>query len=245
MSRTRLIKPGFFTNDLLAEVSPIGRLLFAGLWTISDRAGRLEDRPKRIKAEVLPFDSANVDRLLGELEKRGFISRYESAGQKIIQIVAFTRHQSPHPKEPTSKLPAMGEPVASRLQDTAETVFSPEYSIPSPILSPLPPSTEAADAAECETPVPIPKKTTVTEEWLKEVREEHASKLPASGTKSFDGVVEFAMNSEYFRRKPDKRGYVLGQVLGAIERQRGTSNGRNNRDEPQGTGIASKFAAYR
>ena len=137
MSRTRLIKPGFFTNDTLAEVSPIGRLLFAGLWVIADRDGRLEDRPKRIKAEVLPFDNANVDRLLGELADRGFIVRYESEGQRLIQIVAFTRHQSPHPKEPTSKLPAMGESVTSHLQDTDKTLSSPSVSIPSPILDPV------------------------------------------------------------------------------------------------------------
>ena len=107
MARARLIKPGFFTNDMLAEVEPLGRLLFAGLWTIADREGRLEDRPKRIKAEVLPFDNADVDALLGQLEQQGFITRYTVAGYKLIQISAFLKHQSPHPREVASRLPAM------------------------------------------------------------------------------------------------------------------------------------------
>lgn len=124
MSRTRFIKPGFFTNDTLAEVSPIGRLLFAGLWTIADRAGRLEDRPKKIKAEVLPFDNANVDRLLGDLAERGFIVRYESGGQRLIQIQSFAKHQSPHPKEPASLFPAADESVTSHSLDTDKTTSS-------------------------------------------------------------------------------------------------------------------------
>ena len=44
MARARLLKPGFFTNEDLCELPAFGRLLFAGLWTIADREGRLEDR---------------------------------------------------------------------------------------------------------------------------------------------------------------------------------------------------------
>jgi hypothetical protein len=55
VARSRNIKPGFFLNDELAECEPLARILFAGLWCIADREGRLEDRPKRIKAEVLPY----------------------------------------------------------------------------------------------------------------------------------------------------------------------------------------------
>ena len=54
--RARNIKPGFFKNDTLAELEFAARLLFIGLWGLADRAGRLEDRPKKIKAEVFPYD---------------------------------------------------------------------------------------------------------------------------------------------------------------------------------------------
>lgn len=43
---------------------------------MADRDGRLEDRPKRIRAEVLPYDDGNVDSLLSELHQAGFILRY-------------------------------------------------------------------------------------------------------------------------------------------------------------------------
>jgi hypothetical protein len=106
MARSRNIKPGFFTNDELAEIEPLGRLLFAGLWTIADREGRLEDRPKKIKIEVLPYDDCDVDSLLQKLTDKGFILRYEINGARYIQIITFTEHQNPHKNEKPSTLPA-------------------------------------------------------------------------------------------------------------------------------------------
>jgi hypothetical protein len=104
--RSRNIKPGFFKNDTLAELDFAGRLLFIGLWGLADREGRLEDRPKKIKAEIFPYDDVNVDSFLGELAKRSFIIRYEAGGERYIQIVNFDKHQNPHPREAASTIPA-------------------------------------------------------------------------------------------------------------------------------------------
>ncbi|MDE1999749.1 MAG: hypothetical protein KGI52_12565 [Burkholderiales bacterium] len=106
MARSRNIKPGFFTNDDLGEMDPLARLLFAGMWTIADRAGRLEDRPKKIKAEVLPYDNCDADAYLSQLADRGFILRYEFEGKRYIQILAWEKHQNPHCKEAPSTIPA-------------------------------------------------------------------------------------------------------------------------------------------
>lgn len=110
MARARNIKPGFFTNDALGELDPIARLLFIGLWTISDRAGRLEDRIKKIKATVLPYDNCNIDKQLDALEKSGFIVRYKAGTRSYIQIVNFDKHQNPHKNEPSSTIPAPDSP---------------------------------------------------------------------------------------------------------------------------------------
>lgn len=125
MARSRNIKPGFFTNDLLAEIDPLGRLLFAGLWTVADREGRLQDRPKKIKAEVLPFDNCDTDTLLEELHKHGFILRYSVDGVRYIQVIAWKKHQNPHIKEAGSTLPA---PVNNH----AGLVQAPEKEQPKP-----------------------------------------------------------------------------------------------------------------
>lgn len=118
MARARNIKPGFFENETLAEIAPVGRLLFAGLWVIADRAGRLEDRPKRIRAQVLPYDDLDVDAMLDELAERGFILRYEGRDKsRYIQIIAFEKHQQPHHKERESTVPAPDKDGASTGQD--------------------------------------------------------------------------------------------------------------------------------
>lgn len=113
MARLRVLKPRFFTNEDLADVCPLGRLLFQGLWCWADREGRLEDRPKRIKIEILPYDDCDVDELLEELQGKGFILRYESGGQRYIQVVNFKKHQSPHIKEGPSTIPAPDSQGAS------------------------------------------------------------------------------------------------------------------------------------
>lgn len=106
MARSRNIKPGFFKNEKLVELPFSTRLLFAGLWTLADREGRLEDRPKRIKMEIFPADNVDVDKGLQELHSSGFILRYQSEGEKYIQILAFKTHQTPHYSEKPSVIKA-------------------------------------------------------------------------------------------------------------------------------------------
>lgn len=116
MSRARNIKPGFFKNDLLAECSPLARILFAGLWCEADREGRMEDRPKRLKADILPYDDCDLDELLNDLASRGFIVRYVVDGIGYIAIPEFKKHQNPHVKEAASSIPAPNKPGASPVQ---------------------------------------------------------------------------------------------------------------------------------
>ena len=103
--RARNIKPGFFENDLLVELPFEFRLLFIGLWTMADKAGRLEDRPKKIKMCVFPADDVDVNRGLTELHRYGFINRYESLGTNYIQVVKWDKHQKPHHTEKESVIP--------------------------------------------------------------------------------------------------------------------------------------------
>lgn len=108
MARCRNLKPGFFTNELLGELPAETRLLFAGLWCHADREGRLEDRPKRLKAQILPYDSVNVDEALTQLSRGDdpFIVRYQVGGDKFIQVMKFLDNQTPHHTEKASVIPA-------------------------------------------------------------------------------------------------------------------------------------------
>lgn len=104
MSRVRDLNPGFFLDDELADLTPLHRLLFAGLWCIADREGRLADRPRKIKPQVLPYDDCDVDEMLTALHDFGFIFRYGAAGRPAIAIPAWKRYQRVHYKEAESIL---------------------------------------------------------------------------------------------------------------------------------------------
>jgi len=103
--RARNIKPGFFMNDQLADVPFEGRLLFQGLWCIADREGKLDDRPRRIQAEIFPYDDVDVDALLAQLEAEKLIIRYETEECRYILIPTFLKHQNPHQNERPSCIP--------------------------------------------------------------------------------------------------------------------------------------------
>lgn len=127
MARARNIKPGFFLNDGLSELPYEARLLFIGLWTIADRSGRLEDRPKRIKGALFPYDDVDIEPLLQLLynSQERFIVRYEADGKRYIQVTNFRRHQNPHKNEAESAIPAPVELPISEVHST-NTVQVPE-----------------------------------------------------------------------------------------------------------------------
>jgi hypothetical protein len=105
MPRARNIKPSFFKNEYLAELEPKARLLYIGLWCLADREGRLCDRPKRIKAELFPYEDCDVDGILIDLHNAGFVIRYEIERKKYIQVVNFLKHQNPYKSEKASEIP--------------------------------------------------------------------------------------------------------------------------------------------
>ena len=97
--RARNIKPGFFVSDQVAENSYEGRLLFIGLWLMADCNGNLENRPRKMKAIIFPFDNIEIEPLLINLDKSGLIRTYTVQGQSYINIPKFLKHQTPHKNE--------------------------------------------------------------------------------------------------------------------------------------------------
>jgi hypothetical protein len=154
MARTRDLKPSFFKNEFLAECHPLARILFQGLWTQADREGRLEDRPVRLKAEILPYDDCDIESLFSQLAKHKFITRYVALEKKIIQVNNFVDNQRIHPKEPDSVLPCLD--AASRGKTASENALPSLPTIPSfPTLPSLPPAPKGGRQ----------KKSLISDDW--------------------------------------------------------------------------------
>lgn len=129
MARSRILHASWCKDEDLAVCSPLARLLYRDMHGVADRKGRVEDRPKRIAVECLPYDhGCDVDALLNELAGAGFIRRYVAAGVRYIEIRDFLRTQRPHVNEIPSRIP---EPPADEInqgsaehdQDTTKAVL--------------------------------------------------------------------------------------------------------------------------
>ncbi len=118
-----MIKPEFFDDPDVADVSMAARLCFIGLWTQADRDGRLVDDVRRLKARLFPYDDVNVDALAGELAAKGMIVRYTVDSKPFVSIPNFAKHQRPHPKEPSSVIPV---PPSKTIVRHGEQCFSTE-----------------------------------------------------------------------------------------------------------------------
>lgn len=115
MPRSRNIKPAFFLDDVLADLGTEYQVLMWGLPTLADAAGRLEDRPRQIKASIFPFGDFDVDAMLETLASARYISRYVVSDTKVIQIENVDQYFTPHRNEPESTLPPHSEAESGAL----------------------------------------------------------------------------------------------------------------------------------
>ncbi|HET7030341.1 MAG TPA: hypothetical protein VFI34_07505 [Candidatus Limnocylindrales bacterium] len=58
MSRTRLLRPAFFSDERMARLSAWTRLIYMGLWTLADDAGYFERKPAEIGVALFPYEPA-------------------------------------------------------------------------------------------------------------------------------------------------------------------------------------------
>lgn len=105
MAYIRTIKASFFTSDDIVSLSPLARLLYIGLWTESDREGRLVWRPGNFKLRLLPGDACDINGLCNELVESGLVIPYVAEGKNYAEIPTFKNHQSINVKERKSVIP--------------------------------------------------------------------------------------------------------------------------------------------
>lgn len=123
MARIRTIKPEFFTDEDMVDMTPLARLLYIALWCEADREGRLEWKLKTLKWKYLPADDCDIQCIAKELTDAGKIVTYTAEDGDYAVIPAFNKHQHINTREAASKLPA---PTGSkRVRARATTVQEP------------------------------------------------------------------------------------------------------------------------
>ncbi len=109
MARIRSVKPDFWEDEKVGEMSLAARLLFIGTWNLADDEGLLRWTPDYINASLFMYDDFTVRKvraLMDELEAAGGIHPYKGpTQQRLGWIVNFHRHQRINRPQP-GKFPA-------------------------------------------------------------------------------------------------------------------------------------------
>jgi hypothetical protein len=84
-----MIRPEFWEDTKIAQLSSYARLFFIALWNFADDEGYLENNPAWLKAKCFPYDKVNIEKLTEELIKSGRILIQNG----IISILNFLKHQ--------------------------------------------------------------------------------------------------------------------------------------------------------
>ncbi len=109
------------------------------------------------------------------------------------------------PSQPATNPPGSGLPPPLAVDCEPRTIINEPESLN---------HTLATARKRAPSDVVEPKKTLVTQAWLDTIRPEWSPKL-----RDFDDTIQFATNSEYYRKKPDKQAYILGQLKRAAARE--------------------------
>jgi len=111
MARIRTIKPEFWQDEKLAPLPEIDRLVFLGLISMADDCGRLLDNVKVIDAFIFAESSRTSRESLATLSRIGRVERGKTAsGQRVIQIVNWTKHQRVDKPNNAAALPQIVAP---------------------------------------------------------------------------------------------------------------------------------------
>lgn len=132
MARIRNIKPEFFEDTTIAELSRDARYLYLALFCWMDKKGIMEDNIKFIRAKVHPYDKdvseKAVDKWVTELIHLKRLFRFMHEGKSYLYCPKFSLHQRFH-KDEVEKYGISDEILASvlsaPLQHGADTTTAP------------------------------------------------------------------------------------------------------------------------
>lgn len=100
MARNRMIKPGFWTSEQLAECSRDARLIFIGIWNFCDDGGVHPASAKRVKMEVLPGDDvtvSDVEKWIQELLEQGLLREFSHNGADFWYVTGWSHQRIDRP----------------------------------------------------------------------------------------------------------------------------------------------------
>lgn len=98
MARNRMIRPEFWEDTIMSELSPLTRLFYIALWNFADDEGYIKNNHKWLKIKCLPYDKVDISELIKELVNH---DRIAISGE-VIFIKNFTKYQKINKPQPST-----------------------------------------------------------------------------------------------------------------------------------------------
>lgn len=99
MANRRMIASDIWRDEFISELTYFERLLWIGLiTTCADDQGRLQNKPRLIRADVFPLDEVDhvdIFTAIQDFQKAGRILLYEADGKDLVQILNWWTYQTP------------------------------------------------------------------------------------------------------------------------------------------------------
>jgi hypothetical protein len=94
MARIRTIKPDFWTDGAILDLSLEARLFFIGTWNFAlcDK-GHLPDDARKLKFQILPADDFAAELIIKQLLESGRLVRIAAGERTFLHIKRFEDHQ--------------------------------------------------------------------------------------------------------------------------------------------------------
>ena len=138
MPRIRSIKPQFWLDENLGGISRDARLLYIGLWNLSDDQGVFEWRSAKIKIQLFPYDTDITPTIIEEwltlLTETRDIFKFNFNSHVFGYIKSFLEHQeikkpskwifAPVPPELKNSTPPVGEELPTSTPPVGEGTHS-------------------------------------------------------------------------------------------------------------------------
>ena len=97
MARRRMIASDIWADEKIAELDPIERLLFIGMVTQANDAGKLRGNVSILKSRIFPYDKIDnqkIEKGINKIEALGIIITYKANGEKFIKLNNWFKHQT-------------------------------------------------------------------------------------------------------------------------------------------------------
>jgi hypothetical protein len=114
MARIRTIKPSFWGDEKVVELSFPARLLLVGLISMADDDGRFIATPQAILGYVYPHDTVTLrefDKWFQEVRQSKIVETYTSETRSYAWFPNWLKHQRINRPQPSSLPPPPGAPL--------------------------------------------------------------------------------------------------------------------------------------